>query len=156
MTKKVITAFIIIAVIVLAFAAGFRWGQKQGQKEGEARFRYLVDRAYPPPPAEMKSLSGIIKGIYGATIDLEVIDPDDYLPHPDGSPQRREVRFATVTSATQFILKDYTKPDTRGNPKVSSFSLSKLKVGDAVTVKSDQNIRNEKKFDIVAVELVRY
>ncbi|MDI6778895.1 MAG: hypothetical protein QME25_01685 [Bacteroidota bacterium] len=82
----------------------------------------LVDLAFPPPPAEIFSLSGVVKTIVGATIAMEVDDPEDYLPHPDGSPRRKQTRFASLLAETKITLIDTTQLDREGNPKVTNDS----------------------------------
>jgi hypothetical protein len=151
--KKTFTTVLVLLAIVVAVAAGLAIGKKQGNSQAEEKFGGLIDLAYPKPAAELYRLSGIVKGVFGATIDLEIVDPDDYLPHPDGTPQKKEIRFATVTSATEISLTDYTQP---GYPETETFMLSGIKVGDAVNVRSEQNIRDAEKFDATEIEVVRY
>jgi nitrogen fixation-related uncharacterized protein len=153
MARKTLVLLIIIAVALAALVAGFLWGKDRGQTTGEEQYRYLVDRAYPKPPPEMTSLSGTIKAIYGATIDLEIIDPDDYLPHPDGSPQKKEIRFVTITGSTNITLTDYTEP---GYLEAKPLTQSDIKVGDIIKVTSNKNIRDAEKFDAHAIEVIRY
>lgn len=159
-TKSFVFTIVIVAVLVLVLVVGLSLGKKQGTKEGESRaeqrFGDLIDITFPKPPSDIKTLSGTVKEIYGATINLEVMDFDDYLPHTDGAPQRREIRFANVSSVTTFTLIDYTKPDGKGNPTMTSIELSNLKIGDKISVWSDENLRDAKKFDVTRVELVKF
>ena len=160
-SRKVITALIVVAASAAALAIGLFWGKLQGEKEGAARvegeLRPLVDRAFPPPPPEIANFGGTIKDIYGAKITLEIIDPDDYLPHADGTPQRRENRYVLVSADTKITLVDYAKRDAAGvSPLISSLKLSDLKVDDVVSVRSDKNIRDLQEFDATTIELVKY
>ena len=162
-TKNIVLVIVVIALLALVLTLGLSLGKKQAVKESGAekeetieKLKSLVDLACPKPPSEIKTFSGTIKGIYGATIDLEIIDPEDYLPHTDGTPQRKEVRFANVSSATTFTFNDYTTPDGRENPTITTIELSDLKIGDKISVRSDQNIRDAEKFDVTRVELVKY
>ena len=142
--------------MVAGVALGFYFGQKQGAQKTEETLGALVDQVYPPPPEVMQAMGGTIKNIYGAIIDLEVLDLDDYLPHPDGSPRARELRFASVSGATEIVLVDYTNPQPDGSPTVTPLTLSDLKPGDEVKVISDENIRDTQKFDVTRVEVIRY
>lgn len=159
--------FVILFIAIIAAAVGvlgFYFGKQQGTKEGKQevqtkvveKLQSLVELAFPKPPDDIRSFSGTIKGIYGATINLEISDPDDYLPHTDGSPRAKEIRFASLFSSTKIYLIDTTKLDAQGNPQRTELKLSDLKIGDAVTVRSNQNIRNAKKFDVTKIELVKY
>ncbi len=154
--KKTIPILLVVLFVVAGVALGFYFGQKQGAQKTEETLGALVDQVYPPPPEVMQAMGGTIKNIYGAIIDLEVLDLDDYLPHPDGSPRARELRFASVSGATEIVLVDYTNPQPDGSPTVTPLTLSDLKPGDEVKVISDENIRDTQKFDVTRVEVIRY
>lgn len=154
--KKTVSIFAIILVLVVTVALGFYFGQDKGEQRAEEELKPLVDAAYPPPPEVMHSVGGVVKGIYGARIDLEVINPDDYLPHMDGSPREKELRLAVVSSATEIVIIDYTNPQSDGDPMVTLIELSDLKPGDEVKVISEENIRDAKKFDVTRVEVIVY
>lgn len=157
--KKFTFALVIIALIIVALAIGLVLGKKQGKIEGlieaEEKFAPIVDLAFPKPPAEMYSLIGTVKGIYGGTIDLEVKDPDDYLPHTDGTAQRTEIRYANITSATEIFIIDYTRRDINGNPARDILKLSDIKIGNLIKVTSNSNIKYANKFDVSEVEVLR-
>ena len=118
--------------------------------------RPAIEKVFPAPAPEIKTLSGVVKGVYGGTINLEIGDPDDYLPHADGSAPKREMRYVGVTSATKIYLVDMAKIDQSGGAAKTTVALSSLRVGDGITVKSSQNIKDAKSFDVTEIELVRY
>ncbi|KKU94375.1 MAG: hypothetical protein UY26_C0002G0157 [Candidatus Jorgensenbacteria bacterium GW2011_GWA1_48_13] len=159
-TKKIALITSIVAVVILALAFGMVLGKKQGETTGrteaENRLNPLLDLAFPRPPEVMTSLTGVVKAIYGAIINLEVRDPNDYLPHTDGTAQSVEIRYAMVTSATKFFLLDFGTPDKSGSTATKIIKLSDIKVGDNVKVTSDTNIRDAERFDVTEVEIVRY
>ncbi|MFH1162038.1 MAG: hypothetical protein V1696_02050 [Candidatus Jorgensenbacteria bacterium] len=148
-----------IAVIV-GFAIGFLVGNVKGKSDGaaaaEQRYSPIVDSLFPKPSAEIKDLSGTVKDIYGASIALEVYDPDDYLPHTDGSPRAKQIRTANVTGSTTYTIIDFGKLDREGNPARVNITFGDLKTGDTVTVHSNENIKSAQTFDITGVDLVRY
>jgi hypothetical protein len=152
--------FIVIVIVIIAIVAAFYFGrsveQKQKQEIIETKLQPLVDLTFPKPPSEIFALTGKVKSVFGATVELEVQDPDDYLPHTDGSPYKTQTRFANITSQTKITLVDLKKIDSQGNPLKTPIKLSDLKPGDVITVQSNQNIRNEKKFDVTAIELAKY
>lgn len=156
MNKKPLAVFFAAVLLVIGFVVGLYVGQSQGSERAEQKFSALIDRAYPKPPAVMNSLSGTVKAVRGGIIDLEVIDPDDYLPHTDGTQQKRELRFAKVSSNTELALVDYTSRQPSGGPSVTPIQLSDLKAGDTVRVRSNQNIRDAKEFDVYRVEVIKF
>jgi hypothetical protein len=146
--KQVVT----IAALVIMFAAGVFVGLGLGRRQGETlgaaaaekKLQPLIDLAFPKPPAVIKSFGGTIKDIFGAKITLEIRDPDDYLPHTDGTQPK-------------ITLVDYTKKDAQGNsPLQMALKLSDLKAGDQINVRSDQNIRDAKEFIATEIELIKY
>lgn len=136
---------IIIAVVaIVAFGLGFFGGQYQSEK----KLMPLVDLAYPGPLDEMHSFRGTVQSIDGADIKLEINDPDDYLPHLDGSPRRKEIRIVRTNNTTEFIMVEL---DQFSDPIITSISLSDIKVGDKIRVQSDQNIKDLDEFDAVKI-----
>lgn len=154
--KKTIPILLVVFLVVAGVALGFYFGQNRGEQIVEEELGAILDRAYPPPPEVMHWLNGVIKGVYGARIDIEVVDPDDYLPHPDGSPHEKQLRLAVVSSKTDIILVDYGNPQLDGRPANIPLTLSDLSTENKVRVHSEENIRDAKKFDVTRVEVVRY
>lgn len=154
-----IVAVLVIAIVAVGVWVGFTLGKKKAVSENKGEVEKLtgiVDLVFPPPSETISTLTGTIKAMYGATIHFEVNDPDDYLPHTDGSPQKKQVRFASLTGATKILLIDSTQIDKDGNPKITELKQSDLKAGDVITVRSEQNIKSAEKFDVTQIELVKY
>jgi len=151
MDKK--TTFIFVILIIIALAVGFVAGQWQGKSQGTAevtqKLQPLINTVFPEPPSYIGNFTGVITGISGATIALQINDITDYLPHLDGSPRKTVTRFAIITSATKMTSVD-GKTGT-----ATTITLQDLKVGDAITVSSDQNIRDLQKFDVTEVRIVK-
>ncbi len=153
--KQTKTLLISLLVVIVAIGAFF-FGQKNGQQSAApevAQLKAIVNDTYPAP-IETKSLSGTIKSIAGARISLEITDPNDYLPHPDGSARKTETRLANVLSNTTYSLIDYNKIDKDGNFLITKISLADLKIGDQITTHSSTNIKDAKSFDVIAIEKV--
>jgi hypothetical protein len=160
-SKQLLTLFVIVVLVLAGFFAGMLVGLKRGEVRGAAQTRAklqpIIDMAFPQPPQVLNSAGGVIKDIFGSKINLEINDPDDYLPHPDGSPRKKLMRSVLVSAATKITLVDYTKRDKRGNnPLVAAYRLADLKAGDTVNVKTSENIRNAQEFIANAIELIRY
>lgn len=154
-----IVAVLVIAITAIGVWVGFEFGKKESisqDKEQIEKLTGLVDLVFPPPGETISTLTGTIKAMYGATIHLEVNDPEDYLPHTDGSQLKKRLRFASLIGTTKILLIDSTQIDENGNPKITELKQSDLKVGDVITVRSEQNIKSAEKFDVTRIELVRY
>lgn len=146
----------VVGALVVGLIAGYFVGDARGGAAAEEKYLPLIDLAYPKPPAILATLTGEIGEIYGATITLKVADPDDYLPHPDGSPQRIELRAVNVSANTTYTDVDYGTLVRGGEPTRTPFVFDNLAVGDVVTVQSAENIRDAKTIEATAIERVRY
>lgn len=151
MDKKAISLLVVLTIVglVVGFFVGQWQGKNQGVAETTQELKPVLDVAFPEPPPYIGSLSGPIQGVSGATIAFQINDPSDYLPHLDGSPRKTQTRFATVTPATKLTSIDAKT----GSAK--TITLQDLKVGDAITAVSDQNIRNLDKFDATEIRIVK-
>ncbi len=156
MRTKQFTVVLVVLLVVVALAIGIFIGQQQGKKKTEDRLGALIDRAYPRPPAEMYSIGGIVINSYGAELKVEVIDPDDYLPYTDGTPQKTELRSAVISSKTEVARIDYTKPELDGDPTITEIPYDMVQIGDEVIVYSNENIRDAERFDATRIEVIEY
>ena len=156
--KKLVGIGIVLVILILlgGFFIGQYVGKDQGQKETAATYQQMLDSVFPPPPSVIHSLTGTVTGTYGATLSFTVNNPNDYLPHLDKSPIEKQTRTAKVYSGTKLLSLDYSKMNKNGNPATSTFSLSDLKNGDTVTVKSTANIKDSPTFDASEIDLIKY
>lgn len=154
--KKTTSILLVLVFIVAGVALGFYIGKQQGEKEAENKLGGLIDMVFPKPPEIIHTVGGVVKSIFGATIDLEIIDPDDYLPHTDGSPQKKGVKSVLISGNTEIVLVNYIDPQPDGSPTITPLTLADLNPGDEIEVTSDENIRDAKKFDVTRVEVIVY
>ncbi len=149
-----------ILVLVIGFIVGFYTGRQNGQAIGEAagqsQYRALVDLAYPAPAQEIHEISGAVKSIDANSVVIVARDPNDYLPHTDGSPFRQVTLTANMTASTTVTSVDYSTLDKNGNPKTSIISLNDLKIGQIITVDSNANIRDVSSFDATVIRVVNH
>lgn len=155
MNKNILILSLVVALII-GGVVGYYLGVGKGESTQNEKLGGLVDLVFPKPPEMIRSASGIIKAINGGLLSLEIGDPDDYLPHTDGTTQKKITRTATITPTTKILLIDSTQIDTQGNPKITELSATDLKAGDAVTVRTDKNVRTETSFDAQQIEIVKY
>jgi hypothetical protein len=149
MENKKTLVWYMVGSLVVGLLIGFWGGSAWGTQAGKMDLMPLVNFAFPKPSDDVRSFTGTVKAVVGATISLEINAPDDYLPHLDNSPRATETRYANTTPDTKFIS------ISNGSVTGKTFSLSDLKTGDIVTVRSSENIRNAQRFDVSEVDLVK-
>ncbi len=135
--------------LIVGLVIGFFGGKQTGRNAAEQQLAPLVNLAFPRPADDIRSLTGVVKSIYGATITLEINDPDDYLPHLDGTPRAKQNRSANVTPDTKYVIV------TNGQVSSKTFSSSDIKADDIITVRSEENIRDLETFDVSEVDLIK-
>lgn len=157
------TSIILIAVaLIIGFAGGYFAGVTTEKKTTEEfkqaaeEFKQVAELVFPAPAEELFSLTGTLKSVNGNTLTIEVRDPDDYLPHTDGTAPKTEVRTVSVTEATKIISIDITKINENGDPAITEIHASDLAPGTALTVRSDTNIRDAMAFTATQIETVVY
>ena len=147
--KGAFVLFILVVAVVIVSIFAERAADRKRPTEAEERARLLAaDRAAGyAKPTEVRLVSGTVLAVSGATIQLDILDPADYLPHPDGSPRNRVVRFAVVTKNTKFMRIHERTGVT------SPLKFSELAPGDLVTVRSEGNILSATEFEAAEVRL---
>ncbi len=144
-----------LAVIVVVFMLGLLIGKNQGRSATIQSLGPTINALYPPPAAVIHNLTGKILNIAGATITLQVPDPNDYLPHADNSPRATQNRYAVVTKDTIIKLLNYKKLDNRGLPQITILKLTDLKTGETIIVQSAANIKDARQFDATEIDLLQ-
>lgn len=154
--RVLLGAALVVALLGVGLFFGRRLGEKTGELKAEAELMPVIEKVFPAPLAEIKILSGTVRGVYGGTINLEILDPNDYLPHADGSAPQKQIRYIGVTNVTKIALADIRKVDRGGKIVKTSIQLSDLRAGDMITAKSEENIKDAKSFEVTEIEVVRY
>ncbi len=162
--KKVLTILSLILLVVVIFIVGFwagnqigmRTGTAEGVQTAEAQYKPLLNVAFPEPPAVLTQTRAKITGIEGSTFTISMDDPNDYLPHLDGSPKKQITKTVVINPGTQIIKLDYSKMDKSGMPLQSPLAISDLKTGDIVTVTTNSNIRTDNTFVANQITLAVY
>lgn len=154
MNKNVVSVVVVISLLVGA-VAGYFYGRQVGLEIARKEVKSVLDLAYPPPPDEVKVVSGKLLEVGDSSLILEIDDFSDYLPHTDNSP-RKKISLNVTAPAAEISLVDYTKFDKSGNPATTKIDLSDLRVGDSVTVTANENIRKIRTVTAAKIELVKY
>lgn len=162
--KKVLVVLSLILLVVVIFIVGFwagnqigmRTGTAEGVQTAEAQYKPLLNVAFPEPPAVLTQTRAKITGIEGSNLTISMDDPNDYLPHLDGSPKKQVARTVVINPNTQIIKLDYSKMNSSGMPLQSSLNLSDLKTGDIIVVTTNSNIRTDNAFVANQITLAVY
>jgi hypothetical protein len=152
---KNITKLLILITIFVIGLLGFFAGKKIGTEKTERKLFTLINRAYPRPPEFLTSTSGTVKNVSGATITLEIIDPEDYLPHLDNSPYKKIKKFVSVNKETEIIKKDFTNLNQEGEPSVTNPKIEDIKTGDQIIIYTNENIRENNKITATQIKIVK-
>lgn len=154
---RIIRGAIILFVLVVVLVLVSLLAKKSPEREASRVLRDKVAReiaAGYEKTTDVRLISGTVLDIVGSSLRIETRDPNDYLPHADGSPVKTVVKFVTVTSQTQVKRIDETKLDASGGVISSLISIGNIHKGDVVTVVADHNVLNSPEFDAVEVRLV--
>ena len=116
----------------------------------ENQYLAILNEMYPRPPEVITNISGTIKGVYGTILMVEINDPEDYIPHADGTQQKKMNVSVNVTNDTKITL---VRMDMGGEPK--KVALDAVKVGRVVGVWSNENIRTSQKVDATLVQIIQ-
>ncbi len=153
--KNALTLVGIFSLIV-GLVGGYFVGNNRGVVLTEQRLLPVIETIFPKPADFTRSLTGKVASVYGTSLTLEVDDPDDYLPHVDGSPRKTEMRTVKVSANTEYSRINYQALDAQGNPSRTQASLSDIDVGEVIVVRSAENIRDAQEFEAIEVQLLRY
>lgn len=143
---------LILILVIAVGVAGFFIGKNSNQEE-ISNLRQIVETVYPEPPEVINKTSGIVSDVQGATIYLEMNDPEDYIPDPEGDEQDKITKYVSTSNETEIIEISFSES---GDQIESSISTSDLEKGDEIVVTSDENIRTNERFNAKRVELLSF
>jgi hypothetical protein len=154
-TNTILVIIIVIAVGVAGYFAGASIGKQKGIEQTESNLMPIIDMAFPPPPEMLTSTGGTVTGVENGVISLEITDPEDYLPHPDGTPKNKIVRYVEATPETEIIYTDFSSPDPEtGLPSEIAIEISEIEEGDRISVRTEENIREQENITATRIEVV--
>ena len=153
MSRK--TALLTLIALVGTLFIGAYGGYLYGLQIGGEKMQKLVNIVYPQPPKEMYELDGLIVGTDANTMTLEIQDPNDYLPHIDGTDSTMQRRVVSITSTTKIMMADQNALDANGEAIITTIKFSDIKVGVRTIVKSSENIKDATSFDATEIEVFK-
>ncbi len=154
---KLPVIFFIVGLVVGFLIGYYLVGKNLGfQTTDTKQLEDLVALTFPKPPEDLRTVVGTITKIDGSKIELSIGDPEDYLPHSDGSPQRTISRVAVVNQSTEMYVLRPTQIDKNGNISRETLKLSDLKTSETVTVTAAENVRKASQFNAILIEKVEF
>lgn len=154
---KLPVIFLVVGLVVGFLIGYYLVGKNLGFKSTETKqLEDLVALTFPKPLEDLRTVMGSVTKIDGANIEITIGDPEDYLPHQDGSPQRTISRIARTSDTTEMYVLRPTKTDKNGNILRETIKLSDIKVGDNITITSSENVRSANQFNAVLIEKVEF
>jgi hypothetical protein len=119
------------------------------QRELPSNAKELLDSVYSPVPGEIFGLTGTIVAINGNEISFETFDPNEQYPGPN---RKKVTRVAIVTDKTKINEINYSDFDSAtGDFSRKNLIISDLSVGDSITAKSSQNIKDADRFEAESI-----
>src|SRR3989344_1491166 len=139
---KLPVIFFVVGLVVGFLIGYYLVGKNLGWKSTETKqLENIVALTFPRPPEDLRTVMGVITKIDGNKIQMDIGDPEDYLPHEDGSSQRMISRVGLVSDATEMYVLRPTQIDKNGNIFRETLTISGLKTGESITVTSAENVR---------------
>jgi hypothetical protein len=151
-------SFVCIAVVFVS--VGYYWGkgayvtvcetEKQAIRKEASEFRSRVEAAFPGP-AELYEFTGEIKNIDGGNISIEVAVIGSIPPAP-GEPTT-EIRDAVIATDTKFVELAYRVSEEGMPGEIERVvGIDAFAIGDFITVRSYENIKDIGSFPVYRVE----
>lgn len=155
--KTVYTIILVAAGLVVGLLIGFlTFGTWANQKQDEQtkKLQDFVNVIVPKPPEVISNVVANIKKIDGNILELEINDPEDYIPHTDGTLQKKIMRTGTIDTTTEITIVNPIKIDAAGKISEKNATIADLKEGDQVTILTDKNIRTETTFPLISLKKI--
>lgn len=165
------TIYLIVGIFVLLVlvsgVGGYFYGLEAGYVSGKSAsdkevsdLKAVLQAYFPPSPSEIFSISGVIKEVGGNAIKVEMSSFAQFPPPPGQKPvtELRLVKVSSETKITEFTFSKTVAPAPRSGNGLPSevpmkeIKFSDLKIGDGVTVKSSENIKDKMEFTASNIE----
>ena len=161
MAKKYL--YFLLIIIVVGFIC-FSLGQKSGEfserkiaqielAEKETEIQALqtsLEMFYPPLPEEIYSISGKVTKIEGNKISLDSSVMVSRFPLPEGKEIEQRIFSVIVNDQTKISKIEFFLPEEQ--PEI--LSLSDIKVGDEISVNSEEDIKDKEEFVASEIQLM--
>jgi hypothetical protein len=158
--RTIYLVFLFIFISAFSTSIGYYWGkgayiaicetEKQAIRKEANEFRSRVEAAFPGP-AELYEFTGEIKNIDGGNISIEVAVIGSIPPAP-GEPTT-EIRDAVIATDTKFVELAYRVSEEGMPGEIERVvGIDAFAIGDFITVRSYENIKDAMSFPVYRVE----
>ena len=137
-----LNAIVLISLILIA-ASGFG-GYFLG-KNSMKEYKTAIDEIFPAPLDEIFSIDGTIQEISGDSFKIETSSFERYIP---GKERKMILLDVETNQDTQITESDLFATEELQNIEIS---ISELKIGDYITITSEENIKNKNKFTATTI-----
>ncbi|MEX2411743.1 MAG: hypothetical protein WD607_10325 [Candidatus Paceibacterota bacterium] len=144
--KTVLIISLILVVGVGAFILGNNLNKEKTQE-----LETIVESIFQAPPEVISNVSGIVQDIRGATIYLEINNPENYLPTDE---VEKLTKYVTVSDETEINILSFN--ENLGDIESVEAEFEDIQLRDEISVISNENIRENDKFSATSVEVINY
>ncbi len=155
--------YIIVLIVIISALFGYLLGAFQYKNElNKAKTEYSdlkrnLDQFFPQPPKEIFSVSGVVKSVSNGKIYLQInaFPKSSYPWDQRDAVDKKDERVVSVTKDTKMIKRIYlSEPPLRGGNgyEDKSLNIEELKEGDVITLKSFENLKENK--NVTAKEIM--
>lgn len=148
--NRVTLISIIIVSVVIGFVGGYFFGANQGEKATTQKLEPIINQVFPKPAGDIRNASGVVKNIKGRTVEMEILDPSDYIPHADGSPMKKITLIGITNNVTKISVVELSN-----GFKQKPATLADLKVGDSIGFGTSENLQGKESVMIAYIEILR-
>lgn len=148
--NRITLVSIIVASIIIGFIGGYFLGMNRAEKAVTQKFEPIINQVFPKPASDIRNASGVVKTIKGRIVEIEISDPNDYIPHADGSPIKKIVLNGVINDATKVSIIELSN-----GFKQKPAAIADLKIGDSVGFGTSENLQGKESVIIAYIEIVR-
>jgi len=148
--NRITLVSIIVASIIIGFIGGYFFGANKAEKAATQKFEPIINQVFPKPASDIRNASGVVKNIKGRIVEIEISDPNDYIPHADGSPIKKIILNGITSNTTKVSIVELSN-GFKQNPA----AISDLKIGDSIGFGTTENLQGKESVMIAYIEIVR-
>lgn len=162
MSKKIIYLILVLVSLLVGFFVGKIserkiWQAKIIKTQKEIEFlESSLEMFYPPLPEEVYSISGKVTEVGDKTISIETLVRVSQFPLAGGAEIEKQNIKVNITDQTKIIKIEMPviPPFSEEEIPEKIVSFSDIKVGDQISVTSEENIKGEKEITASQIRII--
>jgi len=160
MSKKIVYLILILVSLLVGFFVGKISERKIWQAEiikTQKEVEFLessLETFYPPLPEEIYSISGKVTEVGDETVSIETLVRVSQFPLPEGAEIEKQNIKVNVTDQTKITKFEMLLMPVLPEEETSVVNFSDIKVGDQISVTSEENIKGEKEITASQIEII--